>query len=258
MKRLIVNAKEYNERASEIFADAERIRKMLSNFMREHNPAYQNPEYQAVPTPVPREEPHGTLQADSIEDHPVKEAVAAEPREKQTGSPEKPLREGAKHEDSQTPIAEARGAPSGPAPETTDFKGMTFQQAQDQLIQEFIKYKHDEYDPCFVHSASPKTDTTHRGLEIYFPFVNLPSRTLTDYYRLIKEPVSLKGVQKKVRGYTAGAKHRPISPTSRAGMLSKHMWREFGKMRKHTTKTAARCTIWLMNSKNTSSDACQK
>lgn len=31
-------------------------------------------------------------------------------------------------------------------------------------------------------------------------FLNLPSRSLTDYYRLIKHPVCLKSVQKAVRG----------------------------------------------------------
>jgi hypothetical protein len=37
-------------------------------------------------------------------------------------------------------------------------------------------------------------------LEIFTPFQNLPSRTLVDYYQVIKHPVSLRSVQKKVRG----------------------------------------------------------
>jgi hypothetical protein len=37
-------------------------------------------------------------------------------------------------------------------------------------------------------------------LEIFTPFQNLPSRTLTDYYQVIRHPVSLRSVQKKVRG----------------------------------------------------------
>lgn len=39
-----------------------------------------------------------------------------------------------------------------------------------------------------------------RGLEIFTPFVNLPSRKLEDYYKYIKTPMSLKGVQKKTKG----------------------------------------------------------
>lgn len=33
-----------------------------------------------------------------------------------------------------------------------------------------------------------------------YPFVNLPSRKLVDYFALIKHPVSLKGLDKQVRG----------------------------------------------------------
>ena len=37
-------------------------------------------------------------------------------------------------------------------------------------------------------------------LLISTPFINLPSRELKDYYRLIKRPVCLKSVQKAVKG----------------------------------------------------------
>jgi hypothetical protein len=41
----------------------------------------------------------------------------------------------------------------------------------------------------------------HRsGLQIFLPFHQLPSRSLKDYYAIIKDPVSLNAVQKKVRG----------------------------------------------------------
>ena len=56
LKRLVQNAKEYNSTKSEIYDDAERIRKALSNFMPKHNPAYLNPNYRAYPTPLPHEE----------------------------------------------------------------------------------------------------------------------------------------------------------------------------------------------------------
>jgi hypothetical protein len=39
------------------------------------------------------------------------------------------------------------------------------------------------------------------GEYIYFdPFVFLPPRSLKDYYEIIAEPLSLKGLQKQVRG----------------------------------------------------------
>ena len=53
LKRMVQNAKDYNSSKSEVFEDAERIRKALSNFMPKHNPAYQDPEYRAIPTPAP-------------------------------------------------------------------------------------------------------------------------------------------------------------------------------------------------------------
>lgn len=42
--------------------------------------------------------------------------------------------------------------------------------------------------------------TKFRGLEIFTPFAQLPSRKLEDYYKVIKLPVSLKGVRKRING----------------------------------------------------------
>lgn len=55
LKRLVQNAKDYNSSKSNVFEDAERIRKALSNYMPKHNPAYLRPDYRAYPTPIPQE-----------------------------------------------------------------------------------------------------------------------------------------------------------------------------------------------------------
>ena len=55
LKRLVQNAKEFNSTKSEVYDDAERIRKALSNFMPKHNPSYLNADYRAYPTPIPSE-----------------------------------------------------------------------------------------------------------------------------------------------------------------------------------------------------------
>ena len=55
LKRMIQNAKDYNATKSEIFEDAERLRKAMSNFMPKHNPAYTDPNYRAYPTAIPQE-----------------------------------------------------------------------------------------------------------------------------------------------------------------------------------------------------------
>ncbi|KAK4993308.1 hypothetical protein LTR50_000532 [Elasticomyces elasticus] len=85
-----------------------------------------------------------------------------------------------------------------------DFTGKTFQQAQEQIINELIKYTDDEY----VYSAPLRQGIgdgiahllTGEGLEIFSIFAMLPSRSLTDYYALIKKPTSLSSVRKKVYG----------------------------------------------------------
>ena len=43
------------------------------------------------------------------------------------------------------------------------------------------------------------------------PFLNLPSRDLRDYYRVIKHPVCLKSVQKLVRGIKGRDKPTGVS-----------------------------------------------
>lgn len=48
-------------------------------------------------------------------------------------------------------------------------------------------------------------------MHIAAPFVNLPSRDLRDYYHIIKNPVSLKGVQKQVRGIKGREKPTGVS-----------------------------------------------
>ena len=48
-------------------------------------------------------------------------------------------------------------------------------------------------------TLQPLTDDSG-DLQIFLPFLNLPSRSLKDYYALIKDPMSLTAVQKKVRG----------------------------------------------------------
>jgi hypothetical protein len=53
VKRLVNNAKQFNNNKSDIFLDAERIRKMTSNYMVKHNPAYEDPKYSAFATPLP-------------------------------------------------------------------------------------------------------------------------------------------------------------------------------------------------------------
>ncbi|KAI1193245.1 Bromodomain-containing protein [Nemania serpens] len=67
--------------------------------------------------------------------------------------------------------------------EDVPFSGLSFQQAQEKIVEELIRKKEDSDDYPYFE-----------------PFVYLPPRTLRDYYEVIAEPLSLKKLQKQVRG----------------------------------------------------------
>ena len=49
-------------------------------------------------------------------------------------------------------------------------------------------------------APEPTANPASSGLLVSANFIQLPSRTLVDYYKIIKHPVSLKALQKQVRG----------------------------------------------------------
>ena len=110
---MVSNAKFYNEKSSVIFADAERIRKILTSSMPKLNPAYKDPKYVPFPTPLPT----------TTEDMPRR------------GTPKKPLNG---HATGSTPAAEdGEKANYG-------FGSDTFQNAQERIVNEMIALKDDE------------------------------------------------------------------------------------------------------------------
>ncbi|KAF2806063.1 Bromodomain-containing protein [Mytilinidion resinicola] len=175
LKRLVHNAKTFNDRKSLIYDDAERVRKTASNFMVKHNPAYRDPGYIAVPTPIP--------------EHLVKE------KEKENGVTGSAVKPAAGVHDSADRSRRAAPAQHTPAPknlratsrsavtevDNADYNNKSFQQAQEQIVEQLIHY-------------------TEADLQIFQPFINLPNRSLKDYYQTIKTPMSLMGVKKKVQG----------------------------------------------------------
>ncbi|CAG8972979.1 hypothetical protein HYALB_00008339 [Hymenoscyphus albidus] len=179
-KRMIANAKEYNQRGSEVYEDAERLRKALSNFMTKTNPAYKLiPGYAAVPTPLP-----GDGQASDLEDaegEPDSDAEAeATVQVKKSRSRPKAQPKSKSHTPRRTDTpaaADSRAAKSG-------FSKLTFQQAQEKILEDLIAEK-----------ERPDDDFT-----TFEVFVDLPDRSLRDYYKIIQTPASLRSVQKKVKG----------------------------------------------------------
>ncbi|KAI1259939.1 Bromodomain-containing protein [Xylariaceae sp. FL1019] len=226
-KRLVQNAKETHDRNSTIFGDAERVRKAVSNLMVKHNPAYKGGDYTAVPTPLPpTPEPEDGEDEDADGeadvDHAASNAAGTEPAsqgedevegvgegedEQDPGDDEEEQEDENSDNVDEEPSSRRRRGSSRAQPESGDrkastparnqlqrgakadhyfenvpFKDLSFQQAQEKLVEELIRKK-DAAD--------------YRYFE---PFFNLPSRELKDYYEVIAEPLSLKGLQKQVRG----------------------------------------------------------
>ncbi|KAF1360527.1 Bromodomain-containing protein [Lizonia empirigonia] len=184
-KRLVNNAKAFNDKKSIIYEDAERLRKTASNWMVKHNPAYRDGNYVAVATPIPGEEnlPPGKP-TPRIASTP---RAAATPTPLSTVATERPRRAAALTQP-ETPVPSKlrQSASAAPEPRSSTTRGASnpsFQQAQEQIIQEVI----DHTDPG-------------GDLNIFQPFMNLPARSLKDYYQLIKDPMSLTAIKKKVQG----------------------------------------------------------
>ena len=142
-KRLVNNAKAYNDKKSIIYEDAERLRKTASNWMVKHNPAYRVAGYQAVATPVPGEEP-----VPFGKPIPRIQPSTPKPSVSTPDSTERPRRAAAAAQ-SATPAPSKLRKSVSSAPEdaydSPDFKGKTFQQAQDQIIRELMDYVEPEY-----------------------------------------------------------------------------------------------------------------
>lgn len=133
---MVSNAKSYNEKTSIIYADAERIRKKVSNFMGEHNPAYKDPTYVAFPTPLPNEPDKDTENIDAEGDTEPERSGGRRPSMKIK------FRQ-------LSPVANGRVASATPAIEDADgagesFEGDDFQRAQEKIITELIYVKNSE------------------------------------------------------------------------------------------------------------------
>ncbi|KAH9220586.1 hypothetical protein DL95DRAFT_357236 [Leptodontidium sp. 2 PMI_412] len=181
-KRMIANAKEYNERGSEIFEDSERLRKALSNFMTRWNPAYKLIEgYTAFPTPFPATpEPIPRIEGDgdSDEDAPGKIEYEAPTTTTKKGRGRPPKNPQPQRTSVTPALVEIQYAGDG-------FQGLSFQEAQERFV-----------DDCIAQKEYPEDD-----FPAFQPFIDLPSKVdYEDYYKVIARPVSLKTLKKGVRG----------------------------------------------------------
>lgn len=162
LKRMVQNAKDYNAPKSDVYEDAERIRKLVYNFMKVHNPAYENENYVSFPTPLPVTNTRAGAVDKDIEPDNGEHDHASESKE--VG--ERPKRPAAPK--SSEPPARTASASVAPSMGTDrfddgDFTGKTFQQAQEMIISELIWYTDDEYALSSVKSLCHDLLTADTG-----------------------------------------------------------------------------------------------
>jgi hypothetical protein len=170
-KRMIANAKDYYPRSSTVFDDAERIRKALSNFMTKRNPAYNIRGYQAMPTPIPpddgeedeEDEDADGEDADGDEDEDEAEEDDEDDDEdirggskrrsiilKRTGSGRPSRNSTSLAQDS--PRASLAAAKPDHQYEGVPYKGLSFQEAQEKVVEEALRHQTPEYVPSILTS----------------------------------------------------------------------------------------------------------
>ena len=126
-KRMISNAKEFNERGSTVFEDAERLRKALSNYMTKTNPAYKTPGFACLPTPLPEEEVEAPVDDEEDAEGEI------DPDAEVVSLPKKRGR-----------LAKTTGRRTSSTPELPDagsYAGLNFQEAQEKILADMISYK---------------------------------------------------------------------------------------------------------------------
>lgn len=128
VKRMVQNAKDYNTAGSDVYEDAERIRKLAYNFMKNNNPEYgSNPDYVSFPTPLPA----GVI------------APGRPPHKENGETSSKKRRQSTAVAESETPEpqrAAVKLTNGRPPPVAQDFTGKTFQQAQEMLVTGLLEY----------------------------------------------------------------------------------------------------------------------
>ena len=167
---MVSNAKSFNETNSPIYSYAEKVRKLVSNFMVERNPAYKDKNYQAVATPIPQDLESKSTKPPPQPSKPSVDKKAASQASK-SGADKKTISQASRsNEDPKgevkaietksgrrtgrnasrtSPDQNSRGESSLPASQdeevkTEEYKGLSFQEAQLKIIQSMMDFTDEE------------------------------------------------------------------------------------------------------------------
>jgi hypothetical protein len=142
-KRMVQNAKDYNSTGSEIYEDAERIRKLVYNYMKTHNPAYQdNPNYASFPTPIPK--PGEKKINGATDGHGANGRTSATPARNAKAKASRP----SEPPDGKSSAVEAANGDNAEHESGVNFTGMSFQDAQFAIIDTLLKTTDEECVSC--------------------------------------------------------------------------------------------------------------
>lgn len=176
---MVANAKEYNERDSEIHADAEKIRRHVQTFMTQHNPAYEDSSHQPFPTQIPKsrekEDPEDGLEEEHAEGIEEEKEIALGTnggrKSRRSGAQSAVKAELVAQADTSTssngtatagqakrrltlngpkdvaapPVAKSpTPKPSAPATVGPSFEGKTFQEVQEIIMEDLLSFTNDE------------------------------------------------------------------------------------------------------------------
>ena len=152
LRRMVGNAKSFNQKSSPVFSDAEKMRKAIVAFMTANNPAYKTGNYAPGPTPVPegwqsRLEQEKAVEEADAEGETDHEEPSITPQVEEPTKLRKRVAPAAQSSISQT--SHNRRASSTPAVQDAEgagesFEGNTFQQAQEKIMTEMINLTNDE------------------------------------------------------------------------------------------------------------------
>ena len=153
LRRMVGNAKSFNQKSSPVFSDAEKMRKAIVAFMTNNNPAYKTGNYAPGPTPVPEgwqsrlEEDKAVVEEADAEGETDHEEPPITPQVEEPTKLRKRTAPVAQSSIAQTPLN--RRASSTPAVQDAEgagesFEGNTFQQAQEKIMTEMINLTNDE------------------------------------------------------------------------------------------------------------------
>jgi hypothetical protein len=142
---MVSNAKSFNEKSSEVFSDAEKVRKLVVSWMTQNNPAYDDPSYTPFATLVPVGWQDRVQILDLEEVHDIDAEGETDPEEAAetterptTGAPTTSANVSTRRASSTPEVQDAEGAGEG-------FEGNTFQQAQEKIMTEMINLKNEEF-----------------------------------------------------------------------------------------------------------------